>query len=141
MIKYLLLDCDGIIVARDKYFSQRLLGLGLNLDENEIGKFFSTDFVLCKIGKKDLKNELRKQLPLWNLNWTVGKTIDFWFSAEREFDRNIFNYIIEIRQRGIKVFVPTEQEKYRAADLWENAGLKNITDGIFFFVRYWIFKN
>lgn len=131
MIKVLFLDCDGIIISREQYFSKRLLGLGLDLNEQKIKEFFESDFAFCKTGKKDLKEELVKWLPMWNLNWSVEKTMDFWFSGEREFDKELVDYTEKIRKQGTKVFVATDNEKYRTRDIWEVAGLNKIVDGVF----------
>lgn len=131
MIKFLLLDCDGIIVDREKYFSQRLVEQGIEIDMNKVKEFFIGDFLLCETGKKDLKEELVKQLPQWKLNWSVDDVLHFWFSGERALNQQMVNKILEIKQKGVKVYIATDQEKYRTQDLWNEVGLRNFTDGIF----------
>ncbi|MBI5529921.1 MAG: hypothetical protein HY918_00260 [Candidatus Doudnabacteria bacterium] len=131
MIKFLLLDCDGLIIKRDKYFSQRLSSeKNIKLDLNKIKDFFEGVFLLCEIGEKDLKEELAKVISDWGWPGTLEEMLEFWFSGEKALDNEIVEYIQNLRLKGIKVYVATDQEKYRTNYLWNEAGLKNFLDGM-----------
>ncbi len=134
MIKVILFDCDGLIIRHEKYFSIRLAeqqGMTLE-DENEKQKaFFSGVFLEYETGKADLKDALKKDLGLWNWTGTVEGLIDFWFSGEATVENDIKDFILNLRKKGFKCFVTTNNEKYRGEYLWSTAGLKNIFDGFF----------
>lgn len=131
MIKVILFDCDGPIIKHEKYFSVRLAeSRGLSaVEENKSQKaFFDTVFVDCKIGKADLKQELSKVLDLWSWTGTAEELMEFWFSGEKTVDLEMKKYILELRAKGIKCYLSTNNEKYRTDYLWNVVGLKNILD-------------
>ena len=101
-------------------------------DENEQQKaFFNGIFLDCETGKADLKQELSKNLGLWDWKGTVEGLMDFWFSGEAHVEVDFKDYIQNLRKKGIKCFLSTNNEKYRSRYLWETAGLKDIFDGWF----------
>ena len=62
MIKVILFDCDGPIIKREKYFSQRLHEeTGVVIDSQNEKSFFKGIFLQCETGKADLK----QVLPEW----------------------------------------------------------------------------
>ena len=131
MIKIILFDCDGPIVKRDKYFSQRLMDLGIKLDNAKIADFFNNEFLLCETGKADLKEELAKRIKTWGWEKSLDELLDFWFSGEAKIDLQMIESIKQLRQKGIECFLVTDQEKYRAEYLWKILGLEKVLDGIY----------
>ena len=131
MLKFLLLDCDGIVIKRDKYFSQRLAEqAGVKLDIQKISEFFRGVFLECETGKKDLKEELARTVADWGWQGSIEELLGFWFEGERTLDAQVVDYIRKLRAAGLKVYISTDQEKYRARDLWETAGIKTFADGM-----------
>ncbi len=129
MLKVILFDCDGPIIKRVKYFSQRLKeDRGIIVDPENITSFFKTDFIDCELGKKDLREQLVKWIPVWNWPGTVEEIMDYWFSGEATVDLEMKEYILGLRSKGIKCYLSTNNEKYRVEYLWKVAGLKNILD-------------
>lgn len=126
MIKVILFDCDGPIIKREMYFSQRL-----GIPYEKLKDFFEGDFLLCETGKKDLKEELKVHIKSWGVSKSLDELMDFWFSNEAEVDRQMTDQIFLLRQRGIKCFLATNNEKYRTEYLWTVVGLKNFLDGLF----------
>ncbi len=143
MIKVILFDVDGVIVRlREKYFSQRLAeSSSLNLDESSIKSFFSNEFLLCEIGKGDLKQELHQRIKAWGYLGTVDELIKFWFEGEAELIPQVVEEIKALRSKGVKCFVATNNEKYRTQYLWERVGLINFMDGIFSSAHVGFLKN
>ena len=131
MIKVILFDCDGVIVKRDKYFSQRLADLGMKLNAKKVQYFFENNFLLCETGKADLKQELSLQIKDWGWEKSVDELLAFWFDGEAEIDENIVASIINLRQKGVKCHLVTDQEKYRTEYLWQFLGLKNYFDHLY----------
>jgi len=130
MIKVILFDCDGPIIKRTKYFSQRLKEKqGIVADSQDEQSFFNNEFLLCEKGHADLKEEMDKRLKIWGWTGTVEELMDFWFSGEAEVDLEMSAYIKELRSKGIKTYLSTNNEKYRVDYLWDVVGLKNVLDG------------
>ncbi|HYV33542.1 MAG TPA: HAD family hydrolase [Candidatus Limnocylindria bacterium] len=132
MIKVILFDCDGPIIKRDKYFSQRLAeDKGTIIDTQDEKSFFKGEFLECEVGKKDLKEVLPKWLAAWNWTGSVDELLDYWFSGEATIDQEMKNYIASLRSKDVKCYLATNNEKYRTEYLSNVVGLKNFLDGIF----------
>ncbi len=132
MIKIILFDCDGPIIHREKYFSQRLKeerGIEVNLDKDN--SFFNGEFLLCETGKADLKQVLPKWLDTWHWKGSIDELLEYWFSNEAETNIEMLNYIKSLKQRGIKCYLATNNEKYRVKYLLETVGLQKHFDGCF----------
>lgn len=132
MIKLILFDCDGPIIKREKYFSQRLeQETGVAVDTKNEASFFRGDFLSCETGKADLKEILPKWLPVWKWQGTVNELLKYWFEGEAFVDPKMKDYILALRENGVKCFLSTNNEKYRTEYLWHTVGLKNFLDGLY----------
>ncbi|MDP2932675.1 MAG: HAD family hydrolase [bacterium] len=130
MIKIILLDIDGLIIRKKRMFSRRL-EKEFGISARVIQPFFKGVFLKCETGKTDLKKELKKIIPVWGWKRSVGKLLDYWFNAEAETERTMLNFVDRLRASGFKIFLQTNQERYRAAFLWHEVGLKKHFHGIF----------
>jgi len=130
MINILILDTDGIVVYREKYFSERMSDeFGASLEETTA--FFKNEYKMCAIGQADLKQELAKDLGRWHWKQTVDDLIKFWFEHENVIDFKILEYVGNLRNKGIKCYLDMDNEKYREQYLVENMGLGKHFDGVF----------
>lgn len=130
MIKVALFDLDGVvIVGRDRLFSQRAVE-DLNVSNEQIMEFFNKDFRECSFGRADLKEKLGPYLIKWNYKGSVDDFLNYWFSGEGVVDMEVINYVLGLREKGIKCFIATRQEKYRKKYLLEVVGLQKYFDGI-----------
>jgi len=125
--KYAIIDCDGPIILREKYFSQRYSEeFGVPLEE--LLKFFKHEFLECEVGKADLKQELLKYLPAWKWTKSVEELLSYWFVKESSLNREVLSMIRDLRKAGIYCILSTNQEKYRMSYLWDTLDLKYIFD-------------
>lgn len=131
MVDVILFDCDGPIIKREKYFSQRLKEQGESLNEPKVRDFFKTEFLQIERGRADLKQVLSKQIPQWGYKGTVEELLDFWFSGEAEINLNMKEYILKLKDNGVKAYLATNNEKYRTEYLWNVVGIKNFLEGLF----------
>lgn len=132
MIKVVLFDCDGPIIRREKYFSQRLLEeRGIYSDAEREDSFFKTEFLDCEIGKTDLKEVLPKWLKVWKWRGSVDELLEYWFFGESQKDELMLEHVQVLRKQGIQCLLATNNEKYRVQYLWQVVGLKNYFDGCF----------
>ncbi len=113
MIKTLLIDGDGVALKKHRYFSD------IYVEENDLPKglmtpFFKGDFILCQKGQADLKEKLSPFLLKWNLKDSLDEFLNKWFNDETEPDKEVLDIIQQIRAKGIKCYLVTDQERYRA---------------------------
>lgn len=62
---------------------------------------------------------------------SVEGFLEYWFSSDSEVDQELASFIQELKQRGIRVCLATNNEKYRAEYLLKTAGLEKIFDKAF----------
>lgn len=133
MTRALLLDADGVVIKNHEYFSARYKrDFGSSLDDDAVSNFFKTDYKKTSIGKKDLKDLLESRLEKWGWSGTVDELLKYWFEGERELDQEVLTEIDKLRSRGIKCYLASDNEKYRAEYLLDEVGMRNKFDDIFF---------
>lgn len=93
--------------------------------------FFQNEFQLCLTGKADLKQELTKYLSKWNWQKSIEDLLDYWFENENTLNKQMLENIKNLRDNGIRCYLNTNNEKYRAQYLFEKLNLKNSFDDIF----------
>ncbi|HOZ36458.1 MAG TPA: HAD hydrolase-like protein [bacterium] len=130
MITTIILDADGIVLHREMYFSDRL-SKDFGVPPEKVIAFFKKEFPLCTIGQADLKEELTKYIQEWNWHGTVDELIQYWFEHEQNIDQRIINHVQELKNKGIKCYLASDNEKYRTKYIYEQLGLKNYFDIIF----------
>lgn len=130
MIRAILFDADGVVINRDKYFSQELVK-DYGVSKEKIEKFFQTEFQECLTGRADLKEVIAPYLKDWGVNKSVDGLLDDWFSFENRPNLPLIQKIKEIKAQGIKCYLATNQEKYRAYYLAERMGFLKLFDHLF----------
>lgn len=130
-MKILLLDADGLTLKKLGYFSERI-GRENNIPHEEITSFYKNEFRFCQQGKADLKEELAKYLPKWKWNKSTEAFLLYWFTTDAMADEEVFKEIRKLRSLGIKCYLASDQEKYRAEYLLTKLDFKNRLDGCFF---------
>jgi putative hydrolase of the HAD superfamily len=128
--KILLLDMDGLVILRKEVFSVRI-SKKLNIPLDKVLPFIKNELQLCLVGKADLKEELKKNVSAWGWDGSIDDLLKFWFDGEKNVNSDLIKKINGIRQDGYKVYLVTNNEKYRVNFLWEDVGLKKYFDGVF----------
>ena len=129
MYKVILFDVDGVLIKSARFgdYYQKTTGV----TSAEMQPFFTGPFRECKIGKADIKKELKPWLEKWK--W-VGSPDDFlqtWFEYENKSNVELLNLIKKIRKKGVQCYLATNQEKYRADYIWHAMNFFNYFDGMF----------
>lgn len=139
MIKAVLLDADGVVIKNHDYFSNRYKkDFGKSLNDDVITNFFRNEYKQTAIGRADLKELLKERLDEWGWKGTVDELLKYWFDGERELDEEVLDIAKKLQEKGIKVCLASDNEKYRAEYLLDEVGLKPLFDDTFFscFVGY-----
>ncbi len=130
MIKAIIFDADGVLVHREKYFSE-LLEEEYGVPLNKSLEFFNGEFVDCLVGKKDLKKILPKYLKDWGWEKSLEELLTYWFERESKRDEELMDYIAKLHDKGIKIYIGTNNEKYRTEYLRDKMGLGQIAHKVY----------
>ena len=126
----LVLDMDGVVIQSEEVFSVRF-SKKYHIQLDEVVYFFKNEFQRCLVGKSDLKVEIKKYFKKWNYTGTVDEILEFWFFGECKINKEVLGVVNKLRKKGVKVYLATNNEKYRIAYLSETIGLKDHFDEIY----------
>lgn len=129
--KAIFFDADGVLIKSKHLFTEQLerdYGIKIEL----MLPFFTGIFRQCSVGKADLKEELAKVVGDWGWKGTVDELLEYWFTKGTEIDPKVFEYVRTLRDRGIRCFMTTDQEKYRGEHLRKTFGSGKIFEEVFF---------
>lgn len=128
-VKYILLDFDGVI-SPGRYFSE-IYSEKFDVDINILLPFFENKKPLTNVEKADLKDLLKEELDTWQWKGTVDELVDFWMHADSDIDERVVDIAKKIQATGIKIYLATDQDKYRTQFIWNERKLKDWLDGKF----------
>jgi len=96
----------------------------------------------CARGTEDLKDLLAGLLPTLGYSGSVDAFVAYWFQKDAIIDRSVLTIVKRLRQGGqVELFLATNQEHHRAAYLWNDLGLKDHFDDIFYSARLGVLKD
>lgn len=127
--KVILLDFDKVI-SKSRYFSE-IYSEKFGLDLNLMLPFFDNMRETAIVGKGDLKELLAEVKSLWQWEGTIDELMAFWFSADCQIDSRFIHFADQIHSNNIKLYLATDQEKYRSDYIWNELDLKNWMDDRF----------
>jgi putative hydrolase of the HAD superfamily len=128
--KAILFDVDGVLIIPPKLFSQQYCEK-YKVDSKKQEQFYATkEFRDSSIGKFDLKEAIRIHNDKWQWQGDTDDLIQMWFKAENYPNKSLLYIMKQLRARGTKLYLATQQEKYRKKYL-EKEIFKDKIDGIF----------
>ncbi len=129
MTKAILFDADGVVIDAEMFSVQ--YQEKYNVSNDEMVPFFKGDFQKCVMGQLDLVEAVTPWLAKWKWEGTPEEFLHYWFSAEHSVDEQMIETIKKLRKKGIKCYLVTNQEKYRAQYLKEQMGFDKLFDDMF----------
>lgn len=132
MSRVMLLDADGVVIRpRHKYFSEKFSEeYGVPIDD--IIPFFKDEYKRAAIGEVDIREVLPPYLEKWGWKGTVEDFLQYWYEGERDIDKRVMEVVRDLRQKGAKVYLASDNEAGRARYLMKEVGLQDNFDGGFF---------
>lgn len=130
-MKILLVDADGVALKKQSYFSKKI-SKEHNVPMDKMNPFYNNEFRKAQRGQADLKAELIQYLPEWNWDKTVDEFVSYWFNTDAHPDEKVFTHIQHLRDAGMKVYLASDQERYRAEYMQLTLDFDNRLDGCFF---------
>ncbi len=131
MMNFLLIDADGVLLKKVEYFSARF-AREQDIPEETVTAFFKNEFRLCQEGKADLKYEVAKYLEGWKWVGSVDHFLEHWFSSDVNANLELGADIMTLRTRGVRCYLVSNQEKYRADYVRKELASHSLVDGYFF---------
>lgn len=130
-MKVLLLDADGVLLQSGELFSERF-AREYQVPSEAVLAFFRGPFGDCQEGTKDLKEELPPYLETWGWTKGVDAFLDYWFESDTIFDEAVCEAVEKLKAKGVNCYLASNNEKYRALDLWRRIDERGLLDGHFF---------
>ncbi|HZP55281.1 MAG TPA: HAD-IA family hydrolase [Candidatus Saccharimonadales bacterium] len=128
--KVVLFDVDGVLLKPPMYFSHHYAEES-GLDKNKFDEFFAKYARNAAKGETDYKTLIEANNDIWQWDKTAEELLDKWFAYENQPISELLELIKDLKKQGIKVFLASDQDKYRGKYLNEVV-FKDMLDGAFF---------
>ena len=139
MNKWIIFDLDWVLI-HPRYFSEKY-EKEFWVSPQEITKFFKHDFRKCLTWEEDLKIILLPYLRKWNWNKSVEDFLEYWFSYCSKIDLKLLERIRQLKTKWYKIFVWSDQDKYRSKYIEDAMNLGKEFDAMFFSCNLWVKKS
>ncbi|MEO6875088.1 MAG: HAD-IA family hydrolase [Opitutaceae bacterium] len=127
-MKHVIFDADGVICIGGSFVAS--LEKDYGIARAQLAEFFAGPFRDCIVGRKDLKACLIEILPKLKWGGSTEDFMQFWFEREHVISPEVLACAQRLRKVGHECYIGTNQEKYRAAYLWNEMGLMKAFDGL-----------
>ncbi|NVZ94394.1 HAD family phosphatase [Pseudomonas sp. D6002] len=136
MIHAIMVDVDGVLIngrpADGRPWASEIeadLGIS-NADLNR--EFFGPYWSDIIVGHSGLAEQLKLALARLTPSVPHEDLIAYWFASDARLNRPLLEALAQLRERGTKVFLATNQEHLRSAYLMDQLGLGPHVDGIYY---------
>jgi|SRR3989344_7934243 len=129
MVRNVILDGDGVAILRVNRFSDRLAS-DFGIRPEVTRPFFRDKYPACRVGKADLKTELAAYYKGWGWKGTLDELLNYWFTKEGALNEPMLETVAALRKEGVRVFLSTDNEKYRTDYITNEFGMGARFDGI-----------
>ncbi len=126
-------DVDGVLVhgmTDGRYDWQDALARDFGISQDEVAAFFRDDWDACILGEADLCDVLPPYLKRWGYGGTVDDFLAFWFANDSNLDHDLIEEISGLGSR-CRLVLATNQDRHRAAYLWNELGLSRRFERMF----------
>lgn len=129
-----MLDVDGVVVTGHPHDGRSWaadIEQDLGITPQDLQQhFFIPHWKAIVVGEKRLDTVLEDCLPRLAPDLTPQDFMAYWFARDARLEEDVLADCDLLRARGVKVFLATNQEHFRARHLMEMLGLSSRVDGI-----------
>ena len=132
-IDTILFDADGVIQRPTADRPARWTALLGGADDEVVGRFKQDVFAVerpCHSGDVDFLAALRDVLAKWNCAHAYEDALRTWTAIE--VDQPVVELIAAVRMSGVRCYLATNQEPYRARHMTEQLHYGRLFDRLFF---------
>ncbi|TCT33098.1 HAD family hydrolase [Martelella mediterranea] len=132
MKKCLMLDVDGVLVHPQNsrsWADDMKQDLGIDPDRLT-AEFFNVHWREVILGRKKLESALQACLPGLSATVTAKDFMAYWFERDSAVDAAVLDDLCCLKNRGLSIYLATNQEHQRACYLMDAMGLAAHVDGI-----------
>jgi len=118
-IKHLLFDADGVMLhhSERRFFDWYIDEYAI--DKASVVDFFNNVWPAILVGKKDIKQELSKQLKVWHWQGTPEELMHAWYAYEYVANEPLIDYIAWLKEIGVASSLATNNDQYRARAMFD----------------------
>ena len=96
----------------------------------------------CLRGEGDMKDLLAEILPALGYRGSIDGFVEYWFVKDSNLNQAVLAIVKRLGQLDdVELYIATAQEHHRAAYLWNDLGLKELFDDIFYSARLGVLKD
>lgn len=132
----LMLDVDGVVVngrPQDGQFWASDIERDLGIASDQLhAVLFAAHWNDIVTGRKQLMDVLTACMPQLSRSLAPQDFIDYWFEQDSALDETVLAECDELRRRGVRIFLATNQEHLRARHLMDRLGLRGHVDGMIY---------
>lgn len=129
-------DVDGVtLISVDEHGGQawqRTMALDIGVTPEQVsGLFAQPDAHLVRISNADFVAIGERYFANEGVAVTFEQFLAYWYAHEPEFDQRILTLSQQLRARGVRTYIGTDQDNRRGPHLWHARGLRDHFDGKF----------
>ncbi|MEL6410819.1 MAG: HAD-IA family hydrolase [Pseudomonadota bacterium] len=132
----LMLDVDGVLISgRPNDGKHWTLSLEADLGiapATLVEAFFNREWRDVVKGHRDLFDALRESLLRIETKVSAEDLVSYWFEMDSKINPKVLEDCKKVREKGVLVYLATNQEHHRARFLMQDLGLANEVDGIIY---------
>jgi putative hydrolase of the HAD superfamily len=129
----ILFDADGVVQATDEKWFYAITALIGTEDEEQVERFFG-DIMTAELpslaGRAPFAGALGEVLARWRITTPAAEVLQLWHHVD--VDRGVVATVQELRGRGVRCALATNQHPERAAYMRENLGYAEVFDDLFY---------
>jgi HAD superfamily hydrolase (TIGR01509 family) len=130
-MKVLLLDADGVVLRKGEYFSEKY-AREYHVPKEDVLEFFKGPYIECQKGTADLKEEILPYLAKWGWIDGADSFLEYWFKSDVLPNFEIKDVLLELKSSDVKIYLASNNEKYRAQEITKVISELGWLDGFYF---------
>ncbi len=134
-IKAIVFDVDGVLIhskdSNGDFYWKKTIREDLGISKEQTKLFFKDYWTDVGAGKIDTLDAIDQFLKSISSKLKPEDFLNYWHEKDSNINIDTINFVKELKDLGFKLYIGTNQEKYRTNHLWNKLRFKNLFDEIF----------